>query len=433
MSFIDKAKVTVEAGNGGDGKVSFRHEKFVDKGGPDGGDGGKGGDVVFVASRNQNTLANFRYQRELKAEDGQGGGSQRKHGKNGADLLVPVPVGTVVIDEDGAIVADLIEDGQRAVVAPGGDGGFGNAHFVSSVRQAPRVAEKGEAGYELTAQLELKMIADIGLVGEPNAGKSTLLSVISNATPEIANYPFTTLKPNLGVVSVDDEASLLFADIPGLIEGAAEGKGLGDEFLRHVERTAVLMHLIDVYQNNIAETYQTIQNELKAYKIDLSGKPQIVVVTKTEGLDEDIITDQMAQLRTVIPAETPIFAISAQTHTGLTPLLREARKMVDAVREARHQAEVAASKDDETEGLPVLRLQTNQNLAWNVERLNETMFMVRGHKIEKFAARTNFDNEDGIQRLRDIMKKMGIMHALVRAGINPGDIIKIGQRGKLTY
>lgn len=431
MSFIDKAKVTVEAGKGGDGKVSWRHEKFVDKGGPDGGDGGKGGDVVFVASRNQNTLANFRYQRELKAENGEGGGSQRKHGKNGADLEVPVPVGTVVIDEDGMVVADLVSDGQRAIVAPGGGGGFGNAHFVSSVRQAPRIAEKGEAGFLLeNAQLELKMIADVGLVGLPNAGKSTLLSVISNATPEIANYPFTTIKPNLGVVAVEGAQSLLFADIPGLIEGAAEGKGLGDEFLRHVERTAVLMHLIDVYQPDITEAYTTIQNELKAYKIDLSHKPQIVIVTKIEGLDADIVDDQIAQLRTVVPAETPILAISAQTHTGLREALHAVRQMVDGIHEAERQAIEAAT--EETDGLPVLRIQ-NQNLAWDVERLNETMFMVKGHKIEKFAARTDFENEDGIQRLRDIMKKMGIMHALRRQGINAGDVIKIGQRGKLTY
>lgn len=431
MSFIDKAKVTVQAGDGGSGKVSFRHEKFIDKGGPDGGDGGKGGDVVFVASRNQNTLANFRYQRELKAENGQDGGSQRKHGKNGADLEVAVPVGTVVIDEDGMIVADLVADGQRAVVAPGGGGGFGNAHFVSSVRQAPRVAEKGEAGFLLeNAQLELKMIADVGLVGLPNAGKSTLLSVVSNATPEIANYPFTTIKPNLGVVAVEGAQSLLFADIPGLIEGAAEGKGLGDEFLRHVERTAVLMHLIDVYQPDIVETYTTIQRELQAYKIDLSHKPQLVVVTKIEGLDADIIEDQMAQLRTVVPEGTPIMAISAQTHVGLREVLHTARQMVDAVHEAERQA--IADAADETTGLPVIRIQ-NDTMAWNVERLNETMFMVKGHKIEKFAARTNFDSEDGVQRLRDIMKKMGIMHALRRQGINAGDVIKIGQRGKLTY
>ena len=250
--FIDKATVSIKAGDGGNGKLSFRHEKFIDRGGPDGGDGGDGGDVVFVASRNENTLADFRYQKELAADAGQPGGPTRKHGRSAKDLLVPVPVGTVVTDSEGNILADLAEDEQRAVIARGGKGGFGNAHFVSSRRQAPRIAEKGEAGEELQAYLELKMIADVGLIGLPNAGKSTLLSVISNARPEIANYPFTTITPNLGVVDVDGKDSLLFADIPGLIEGAAEGKGLGDEFLRHVERTAVLLHLIDAYQEDVA-------------------------------------------------------------------------------------------------------------------------------------------------------------------------------------
>lgn len=239
MHFIDKASVTILAGDGGNGRLSFRREKFVDRGGPDGGDGGDGGSVVFVASRNQNTLAAFRYEKELHAKPGEAGSSRRKHGRSADDLRVAVPVGTVVVDEAGQLLADLAVDGQEAVLAKGGKGGFGNAHFVSSTRQAPRIVEKGEKGEQKYLQLELKMIADVGLVGLPNAGKSTLLSVISNARPEIADYPFTTLVPNLGVVDVEGGQGLLFADIPGLIEGAAEGKGLGDEFLRHVERTAV--------------------------------------------------------------------------------------------------------------------------------------------------------------------------------------------------
>jgi len=429
MSFIDKATVTVNAGDGGAGLVSFRHEKFIDRGGPDGGDGGNGGDVVFVASRNQNTLANFRYQRELKAEPGQAGGKTRKHGRNGNDLEVPVPVGTIVLNEEGLVVADLTGDGQRAVIAKGGQGGFGNAHFISSVRQAPRIAEKGEDGESYSAQLELKMIADVGLVGLPNAGKSTLLSVVSNATPEIANYPFTTLTPNLGVADIDG-TGLLFADIPGLIEGAAEGKGLGDEFLRHVERTAVLMHPIDAYQENIAETYQTIQNELKAYKIDLSTKPQIVVLTKIEALDDEIVQDQLKTLQGVVPKGTPLFAVSAQTHAGLTELLRATKKIVFSERERMAQAQ--QENETETSGLPRLTL-NNDHLAWNVQKVGENRFVVTGHKIEKFAARTDFANEDGLQRLRDIMKKMGIMHALVRQGINADDTVQIGRYGSFTY
>jgi GTP-binding protein len=290
--FVDKATTTVKAGDGGNGTVSFRHEKFVDKGGPDGGDGGDGGSVIFVASRNENTLANFRFQKELNAKDGETGGKRRRHGKNGNDLVVKVPVGTAIVSMDGEVIADFTVDDQQAVIAKGGRGGFGNAHFVSSRRQTPRIAEKGEKGEMLEAQLELKLIADVGLIGLPNAGKSTLLSVVSNAQPEIADYSFTTLTPNLGVVDVDNKDTILFADIPGLIEGAATGKGLGDEFLRHVERTAVLVHLVDAYQENVAEAYRIIQGELSAYKVDLSSRPQIMVLTKIEGLEPAVVTKQ---------------------------------------------------------------------------------------------------------------------------------------------
>lgn len=426
--FIDKALVTVKAGDGGNGIVSFRHEKYVDKGGPDGGDGGKGGDVVFVASRNENTLANFRFQKELQAEPGASGGKRRKHGKNGRDLLVRIPVGTAIVAPDGTVLADLAEDGQRAIIAKGGLGGFGNAHFVSSRRQAPRVAEKGEPGQLIEGVLELKMIADVGLVGLPNAGKSTLLSVVSNARPEIANYPFTTIVPNLGVVDVDGEASILFADIPGLIEGAAEGKGLGDEFLRHVERTAVLLHLIDAYQENVAEAYNTIQKELAAYKLDLSAKPQVVALTKIEGLDQDIVDAQMAALRSVVPADTVVVAISAQSKQGITELLRIVRSIVEAERSAQREASDEATAEG---AIPVLTLKQEEK-AWRVTKEGDA-FMVRGHKIERFAARTDFSSEDGLKRLRDIMRKMGIMHELVRQGIDPGDTIHISLHGSFKY
>ena len=428
MSFIDKASVVIAAGDGVNGIVSWRHEIYVDKGGPDGGDGGNGGDVVFVASRNQNTLANFRYQRELKAKPGGNGGPSRKHGKNGLDLEVAVPVGTAVTDLDGELLADLVEDGQRAVIARGGKGGFGNAHFISSVRQTPKIAERGEPGEVIQAKLELKMIADVGLVGLPNAGKSTFLSVISNATPEIADYPFTTIKPNLGVATVDKNTHLLIADIPGLIEGAAEGKGLGDEFLRHVERTAVLLHLIDAYQSDIVETYQTIQAELAAYKIDLSNKPQIVALTKIEGLDDDIIQDQMQKLRAVVPETTDIVAISAPAHTGLNELLRELSTLVTRER-ARKAAEI--EEKGTVDGVPVLTLKKEQ-LAWKVKKI-DNYFLVTGHKIEKFASRTDFENEAGVQRLRDIMKKMGIMHELIRQGVDAGDRILIDNKGEIEY
>ncbi len=425
MNFIDRAEVSLKAGDGGDGVVSFRHEKFVDRGGPDGGDGGDGGSVVFVASNNQDTLLQFRYKKEVTAESGGAGSKRRKHGKSADDLLVLVPVGTMVVADDGIVLADLTLNGQKVVIAKGGKGGFGNAHFLSSRRQAPRIAERGERGEQLDVRLELKMIADVGLVGLPNAGKSTLLSVISNARPEIADYPFTTITPNLGVVDVDGETSLLFADIPGLIEGAAAGKGLGDEFLRHVERTAVLVHLIDAYQADVAEAYKTIQAELAAYKIDLSQKPHMVALTKIEGLDKDIIADQLAKLKKIIPKNTPLFAISALTKQGLPELLRQIRKIVEQAR-----TEQAAQQPAEAT-LPVLTLKNDQH-AWKVAKEGD-VFVVKGNKIERFAMRTDFNSEEGVRRLRDIMKKMGIMHELVRQGVEPGNQIQIAHEGQIAY
>jgi GTP-binding protein len=423
--FVDKAVVTIKAGDGGNGAISFRHEKYIDKGGPDGGDGGNGGDVIFVASRNENTLVNFRYQKELTAEAGSPGGKRRKHGKSASDLLVKVPVGTVVLNTEGNILADLSQDGQQAIIAKGGKGGFGNAHFVSSRRQAPRIAEKGEKGDALDAQLELKMIADVGLVGLPNAGKSTLLSVISNARPEIANYPFTTLTPNLGVVDVDGESSVLVADIPGLIEGAAEGKGLGDEFLRHVERTAVLLHLIDVYQEDIAEAYQTIQSELAAYKVDLTDRPQIAVLTKIEGLDQEMVNDQLEKLKNIVPKGTKLMTISAQSKQGIPELLRTVRKLVEAARATQAEEESVEST------VPVITL-TGEEDSWTVTKEGD-VFTVTGRKIERFAERTHFESDEGVQRLRDIMRKMGIMHELVRQRIKAGETIRIGNSGELQY
>jgi GTP-binding protein len=424
MNFIDKTTVSVRAGKGGDGKLSFRQEKFIAKGGPDGGDGGHGGNVVFQASRNQNTLASFRYQKELHAEDGQGGGNKKMHGRNGKDLIVPVPVGTVVSDLEGRVLADLTEDGQTTVIAKGGKGGFGNAHFTSSRRQTPRFAEKGEAGDEFDAMLELKMIADVGLVGLPNAGKSTLLARISNARPEIADYPFTTLVPNLGMVDIDKESTLLFADIPGLIAGAAEGKGLGHEFLRHIERTAVIVHLIDAYGDDVAKAYRTIQKELGNYDVDLSAKPQVVALNKVDGLDDDIIADLTKQLKKVIPETVPVYAISAASGQGIKELLYAVRAFV-----AEHRK--AQAEETPEDALPVLRLGSTKE-AWTVEP-TDGGYEVRGEKIEQFAARTDFGNDEAVQRLRDIMKKMGILHDLVRRGIEAGQTIKIGNHGTLEY
>lgn len=423
--FVDTAKVIIEAGRGGNGVVSFRHEIYVDKGGPDGGDGGRGGDVVFRASKDVNTLLDFRYKPELKAKPGQNGAKSNRRGRSGEPFIVKVPMGTVV-KRDGVIVADLTDDGMEVIVAQGGDGGFGNAHFKSSTRQTPRIAELGEVGDSFSAELELKLLADVGLVGFPNAGKSTFLSVVSNARPEIADYAFTTLSPNLGVAGVDD-GQLLIADIPGLIEGASEGKGLGDAFLRHVERTSVLLHMIDAYSNDAAADYLTIRNELSKYSIDLSDRPEIIALTKTEGLDQDIIDMQITAIRTVA-ADTHIVPISSTARTNLTELLRALRLRVDDVR--RQEAELLAEQDEHGD-TPIITLdQQQERLAWSVKlREHEDgtpIYIVSGHKIEKFARRTNFDGYENINRLRDIMKKMGITYELSRKGAKGDSLIRIG-------
>ena len=421
--FVDKVIVTVQAGNGGNGVVSWRHEKFIDRGGPDGGDGGRGGNVVFVADQNQNTLVAFRYKQELAAQNGMPGAHRNQRGRGGEDLFVKVPVGTQVWEE-GSVIADLITVGQKAIIARGGDGGFGNAHFKSSTRQAPRVAELGEKGEHKELTLELKLLADIGLIGFPNAGKSTFLSVVSNAKPEIGDYPFTTLTPNLGVADIDN-TSLLIADIPGLIEGASQGKGLGDAFLRHVERTEVLVHLIDIYEKDIVGAYKTINAELAAYNKTLARRPQIVALTKIDGLPQDAIDQSLAVIKKALPKKTPLFAISSQAHSGVTELLRTARTLVQEVRSAQAVDEVA-------QDAPVISLTTEQEaLAWKVKK-HDDHFVVTGHKIEKFAARTNFATEPGVRRLRDIMRKMGIMHELERQGAKPDDTVVIGRRNEYT-
>lgn len=425
MNFVDTVTVKVLAGGGGDGKLSFRREKFIAKGGPNGGDGGDGGDVVLLASRNQNTLTAFRYQKEIRAEAGQPGGKSNKHGRSAKDLMVAVPVGTVATNAEGKVVADLVRDGQKAVLARGGRGGFGNAHFVSSRRQTPKFAEKGEPGEQAELKLELKMIADAGLVGLPNAGKSTFLSKVSNARPEIADYPFTTLTPNLGVVDIDDKTSILVADIPGLIEGASSGKGLGHDFLRHVERTAVILHLIDAYHEDAAAAYRTIRSELEAYKTNLTKRPEIVVLTKVEGLDEEIINDLVSQVKRAAPKGTPVFAVSSQSGQGLQPLLFAVKDMVAAERAK------TAKTVKPIEGIPVLTIEDKSD-KWEIKKAGKR-FIITGQRVEQFARRTDFTNDEGVQRLRHVMRKMGIFHELVRQGIEPDQIIQIGPSENTSF
>jgi GTPase len=419
--FIDKAVVLVKGGKGGNGAVSFRHEKFVDRGGPDGGDGGKGGDVIVQSDPNINTLLNFRYKQELKAEDGEAGSKRRKHGKSGADLVIKVPVGTSIYHND-LLVVDLTTPKQQKVIAYGGEGGFGNAHFISSVRQAPRVAEVGAAGEEYELRFEL---ADVGLVGLPNAGKSTFLSVVTSAKPEIADYPFTTLTPHLGVAKIDD-SSLLIADIPGLIEGAASGKGLGHEFLKHVERTGVLLHLIDAYSNDITKDYKIIRQELGNYSKDLAKRSEIVAITKTEGLDEEITEDILSQLRQHLPKKTKVYAISSRGHKGLTEVLRDIAKK--AQEERVKKSESAPKK----RGILHITL-ADDELSWHVKKAAKNSFTVSGKKIEKFARRTDFNSYHGRERLRSIMKKMGITHELMRQGANTNSSISFNSlKGNLS-
>jgi len=424
--FVDTAKVSISAGKGGDGAVSFRREIYVAKGGPDGGDGGKGGDIIFEASSGLNTLIDFRFKPILKATAGQNGSDNDKHGSNGKSYYAKVPVGTIV-RKNGEIIADFTENGQSIIIAKGGDGGFGNAHFKSSVRQTPRMAEKGEPGEEFEAELELRLLADVGLIGFPNAGKSTFLSVVSNARPEIADYAFTTLSPNLGVADIDD-GSLLIADIPGLIEGASEGKGLGTAFLRHVDRTAVLLHLIDAYTEDPATAYKTIRNELVKYNIDLTDRPEVIALTKTEGLDDEMIQMQIDAIKTVA-GKTPVFAMSSVAHKGLTEILRALRQKVV---EARKLAEVVEEEDDDVETISLSKGKIAES--WSVERIEDNdengnkiiYFKISGEKIEKFARRTDFGNYEAENRLRDIMKKIGISHELRRRGADGPSIVRIG-------
>ncbi len=424
--FVDKAKVTLKSGNGGNGSINYRQEKFVDRGGPDGGDGGKGGDIIFAASRNENTLSSFRHNKVIVAENGGNGLKQKKHGRNGKDVIIKVPVGTVITEGEGNVLADLIADDQKVVIAPGGRGGFGNAHFVSSVRQAPGFAEKGEITREKKLDIELKIIAEVGLIGLPNAGKSTLLGSLSNAKPEIADYPFTTLTPNLGVVDVDQQTSLLFADIPGIIEGASRGKGLGIDFLKHIERTVVLVHLIDAYSDDLYTSYSEVKAELKAYDIDLTKKPELIVVSKIDGLDKDLLSQKLVEFKKRLTKKPEVYAISSLTKEGVDELLKQLKTIV--LKQRAKQARVNKKISNQ---LPVITL-SPEKTSWEVI-VNDGSYRVLGYKIEQFASRTDFTNSQSVARLRDILKKMGIIRELQRKGVKDGDKITIGDNGQIEY
>jgi len=426
MDFFDRAKIYVKAGSGGNGSAHFRREKFAPFGGPDGGDGGRGGSVYFEADPSLNTLVDFHYHQRFNALPGEQGTGNRCHGKSGNDLIIRVPAGTIARrDDNNEIIADLTERGQRVMIARAGRGGLGNTHFATPTNQAPHEAQLGEPGEELTLSLELKLIADVGLVGLPNAGKSTLLSVVTAAKPKIANYPFTTLVPNLGVVVIGDpygrdSQSFVIADIPGLIEGAAEGIGLGHDFLRHVERTRLLLHLID--GNNLAmnpwEEFEVINRELNAYRPELATLPQAIVFTK---MDLPEARERWPEVKAkAAEAGIAAFAISAPTRENLDALLNYTAGQLREL-PMRTLPEVTAAGLDA--GGAVLRPTDDESFTITVEN---GVYIVRGRRVERIAAMTNNESEEAMARLEKQMRKMGIFDALEKAGITPGDMVRFG-------
>lgn len=411
--FYDRAKIYVKSGDGGDGMIGFRREKHVPLGGPDGGDGGDGGNIILVTDRHLNSLYRLNKQSHYRAGNGGHGNTKRRTGGKGEDVCIQAPAGTMVRDaETGELLADLTEENQRVVLLHGGRGGRGNIHFASSVNQAPRIAERGEPGKSLWLELELKLIADVGIVGVPNAGKSTLLSVVSAARPKIADYPFTTLQPNLGVVVLDDFETMVFADIPGLIEGAAEGTGLGHEFLRHIERTKVLIHLIDGGANDPLEDWATILQELSMYGAGLELKPQLVVLNKMDLPDaiawQPLIEEEMKK------AGYPFCTISAVTGQGIREMLLRAKRMLDALPPSTEVGEL----------VPRITPQPASD-EFAIEREGEG-WRVRGPRIERIAAMTYFEFGPTLLRFQRILEQMGISEALQEAGVQAGDIVFIG-------
>ena len=417
--FADRAKIFIKSGKGGDGHVSFRRELYVPAGGPDGGDGGKGGDIIFEVDPGLNTLADFRHIRKYVAKDGQPGEKKRCHGANASSLVIKVPEGTVVKDfETGKVIADMSGENRREIILRGGTGGLGNMNFATATMQAPKYAQPGQPGHELWVQLELKVIADVGLVGFPNVGKSTLLSRVSNARPKIANYHFTTLDPHLGVVDLDGNAGFVMADIPGLIEGASEGVGLGHDFLRHIERTRVLIHVVDAAGTegrNPAEDIRTIHMELEKYNPDLLKRPMVIAANKMDAVyAED--EDPSEQLRREFePEGIPVYPISAVSGQGVKKLLYGVYEKLQTV----SRDPVIFQKEFEIE------YAGDRNLPYTVERNEDGAFVVEGPRIEKMLGYTNLDSEKGFQFFQKFLKENGILDDLEAAGIQEGDTVRM--------
>lgn len=420
--FADRAKIYIRSGKGGDGHVSFRREKYVPNGGPDGGDGGHGGSVIFEVDEGLNTLTDFRHIRKYSAEDGEQGGKRNCRGKDGKDIIIKVPEGTVIKElESGKIIADMSGDNRRQVILSGGKGGNGNQHYATSTMQAPKYAQPGQPAKELNLFLELKVIADVGLVGFPNVGKSTLLSRVTNARPKIANYYFTTLNPNLGVVDLDDGKGFVIADIPGLIEGASEGVGLGHEFLRHIERTKVLIHLVDAASTEgrdpIADIY-AINKELEAYNADIAHRPQVIAANKIDAIYTEDGEDPVAKIRAEFePKGIKVFPISAVSGQGLSELLYCVSDMLADINEAPTVFEPEFNPD-----VDIVTGNEPYSVEYN-EKDNE--YVVEGPRIEKMLGYTNLDSERGFQFFQKFLKENGILDELEALGIQEGDTVRM--------
>lgn len=419
--FADRAKIIIRSGKGGDGHVSFRRELFVAAGGPDGGDGGKGGDVIFEVDKGMTTLGDYRHKHKFSAQNGEDGSKQRRHGANGEDIILKVPEGTVIKDAaSGKVIADMSGDNLRQIILKGGKGGLGNMNYATSTMQVPQYAQPGKAARELEISLELKVIADVGLVGFPNVGKSTLLSRVTNAKPKIANYHFTTLSPNLGVVDLDGKGFVI-ADIPGLIEGASEGVGLGHEFLRHIERTRVMIHMVDAASTEgrdpIDDIYK-INAELRAYNEELAGRPQVIAANKTDVIyseDEDPVQKLRDEFE---PQGIRVFAISAVSGKGLKELLYYVRELLDALPDEKIVFEQEFFPEE---------YQMDDNLPYTIEKSkdDEHTFIVEGPKIEKMLGYTNLESEKGFQFFQKFLKDTGILDELIAAGIEEGDTVRM--------
>ena len=424
-TFVDQTKIEVQAGKGGDGMVAFRHEKYVPNGGPAGGDGGRGGSIIFVADSGLRTLMDFRYHRKFKAENGEDGRIKSQYGRGAKDLYLKVPIGTTVYDfETNEEIGDLTENKQELVVAHGGKGGRGNIHFATSVNTAPEIAENGEPGEDRVLRLELKVLADVGLVGFPSVGKSTLLSVVTKAKPKIAAYSFTTLTPNLGMVILPDGRDFSMADLPGLIEGASHGVGLGIQFLRHIERTKVILHLVAMDPANGRDAlrdYQTIRQELLTYDKDLKNRREIIVATQ---MDIPGANEKLKQFKKDLKTEkiqTPVYAISSVTHKGIEQLMQDTATVVEQVEKER-----ALQKPEPVQEVKEYKYQASQKNDFTITKLEEHVFEIKGENLERLVERTNLDYQDGVMRLARKLKNLGVDDALRKKGAVDGDDVIIG-------